>query len=647
MVNLNTHGRCLRPNLFSELAFKVLPRVSGALKGGLMATLFLCCFSQEALLAQCNIAYVTPPSPGQPGMLNLSLGFTGNVTLNSNVFIGQVSSPNCPGGTIELWQNSLGTIPYLPTNFSCADEGTVVTVWVSIEGPLSQSNAIEFDVTIVDDVAPVVIWPSDVNLTAAAGQCAQNVTSLTPSVTDNCPGSYLVSWVRSLVSGNPTPGVGLVTANGTYNVGVTNVNFTLTDLNTGNTFMHTTVVTITDNQPPTYVSTISNAALSANGGPAPGCTADRTWLHPFNSDNCAVTSYTLQLTGATSVFYPNGSFIEGDPITQTFNLGTTTCTYLISDGVNPPVPQVFTVTVNDNTDPVFAPDPTIVNVATVTCTAPVTLIRSATDNCDSSVGISFTVSPSAGVVLNNPAQNTGDAGGTYPVGVYTIVFTAVDNFSNDATHTVTLTVSDNIPPVAICADITVQLDANGQVVVDAQQLNNGSTDNCNVIDYFFFTGGFNGVSTLPFDCSDIATSPNAVTIYVTDGTNNSGTCNANVTVEDNVLPTAQCQPVSVSLPPAGTGTITSAQVNNSSFDNCGVMSAIAAPLAFTCANVGANIVTLTVTDVNGNVNTCSATVTVMDVTVPDAAGSAYIATLSNTLNGGGTYTVTPANVNAG
>ena len=39
---------------------------------------------------------------------------------------------------------------------------------------------------------------------------------------------------------------------------------------------------------------------------------------------------------------------------------------------------------------------------------------------------------------------------------------------------------------------------------------------------------------------------------------------------------------------------------------------------FTCANVGANTVTLTVVDVNGNISTCTSTITVQDNINPTA-----------------------------
>ena len=47
-----------------------------------------------------------------------------------------------------------------------------------------------------------------------------------------------------------------------------------------------------------------------------------------------------------------------------------------------------------------------------------------------------------------------------------------------------------------------------------------------------------------------------------------------------------------------------------------------APCAFTCADVGGNAVVLTVTDVNGNVSTAPATVTVEDNVAPVEIGRA-------------------------
>ncbi len=89
-----------------------------------------------------------------------------------------------------------------------------------------------------------------------------------------------------------------------------------------------------------------------------------------------------------------------------------------------------------------------------------------------------------------------------------------------------------------------------------------------------------------------------------------------VTVADGIVPTALCQDATVSLDGTGNGSTTAAAVDNGSTDNCGIGSLSVSPGAFTCANVGPNTVILTVTDVNSNSATCTATATVQDVTPP-------------------------------
>jgi hypothetical protein len=62
--------------------------------------------------------------------------------------------------------------------------------------------------------------------------------------------------------------------------------------------------------------------------------------------------------------------------------------------------------------------------------------------------------------------------------------------------------------------------------------------------------------------------------------------------EDAILPTALCQNITVQLDATGNASITAAQVNNGSFDNCGIASLAVSPNTFTCANIGNNTVTI-------------------------------------------------------
>ena len=87
-------------------------------------------------------------------------------------------------------------------------------------------------------------------------------------------------------------------------------------------------------------------------------------------------------------------------------------------------------------------------------------------------------------------------------------------------------------------------------------------------------------------------------------------------MEDNVNPVAVCQDITIQLD-AGTNqgdgsvSITTGDIDNGSSDNCGVASLSLSQTNFDCSEVGGNDETLTVTDVNGNVTTCSTVVAVV------------------------------------
>ena len=110
---------------------------------------------------------------------------------------------------------------------------------------------------------------------------------------------------------------------------------------------------------------------------------------------------------------------------------------------------------------------------------------------------------------------------------------------------------DTTPPTAVCQDITVQLDANGNATIIATAVDGGSTDNVGIVSY--------AIDIDTFDCSNVGT-PVTVTLTVTDAAGNSATCEATVTVEDNIDPTAVCQAFTAQLDATGSVTITAADI---------------------------------------------------------------------------------------
>ncbi|NUO02337.1 MAG: T9SS type A sorting domain-containing protein, partial [Saprospiraceae bacterium] len=107
-----------------------------------------------------------------------------------------------------------------------------------------------------------------------------------------------------------------------------------------------------------------------------------------------------------------------------------------------------------------------------------------------------------------------------------------------------------------------------------------------------------------------------VTLTALDIAGNSSTCTVSITILSGPNPccpppVVHCRNISVPLGPSGTVTITPAQVDNGSSADCGIQSMSVSPNTFTCATVGVQTVTLTITDNNGVSATCTAQVTVL------------------------------------
>ena len=79
-----------------------------------------------------------------------------------------------------------------------------------------------------------------------------------------------------------------------------------------------------------------------------------------------------------------------------------------------------------------------------------------------------------------------------------------------------------------------------------------------------------------------------------------------------MLPVANAKDISVELDASGEAHITAEQVDAGSTDTFCVDSITVSPSSFTCQHLGTNSVTLKITDINDNVSTADATVTVVD-----------------------------------
>ncbi len=123
----------------------------------------------------------------------------------------------------------------------------------------------------------------------------------------------------------------------------------------------------------------------------------------------------------------------------------------------------------------------------------------------------------------------------------------------------TCTSFDNEPPVIVCpADITVSTDEG---VCTA------------VVNFEATATDASGVASITYDIqpgSVFLKGTTKVTVTATDNLGQSSNCDFTVTVNDEEKPTVVTQNITVQLNALGTATITAAQINNVSTDNCSI-----------------------------------------------------------------------------
>ncbi|MEM7085520.1 MAG: T9SS type A sorting domain-containing protein [Bacteroidota bacterium] len=313
------------------------------------------------------------------------------------------------------------------------------------------------------------------------------------------------------------------------------------------------------------------------------------------------TSFTAQLDASGNVTIvamdvDGGSSDSEGPVTLSVSpssftcadIGANTVVLTVTDSMGQTDTCTTTVTVEDNIAPAaICQDFTVsLDAAGNASISAVNIDNGSNDNC----GIaSLSVSPNT--------FTCADVGGN------TVTLTVTDDNGNVSTCTSIVTVEDNIAPTAICQDFTVPLDAAGNASISAVNIDNGSSDNCGVASLT--------VSPNTFNCANVG--DNTVTLTVIDDNGNVSTCTSIVTVEDGIAPIAICQDLTVQIDASCDLTISAADVDNGSNDNCGIASLTVFPSSFTCSDIGPNTVTLTVTDDNGNISTCTSIVTVEEI----------------------------------
>jgi len=218
------------------------------------------------------------------------------------------------------------------------------------------------------------------------------------------------------------------------------------------------------------------------------------------------------------------------------------------------------------------------------------------------------------------------------LGANSVVLTVEDVSGLTSTCTATVTIIDNIAPTVIGQDLTKDLLNDTSITILPAEVDNGSFDNCSIENLTLTPDTFSAIGDY-----------NAV-LEGTDSSGNTNSTSVTITIIDSIDnedPIAVCQNITVQLDSNGNAFITGTDIDGGSSDNIGITALIATPNNFNCSNIGANSVTLTVEDANGNINTCNATVTIEDTINPTIIGQNAIGDLF----GAGTITVPVADVN--
>ncbi len=650
------------------------------------------------VIASCHTGYVVTNSFNGNGANaddNYPVGTTevvytvtddcGNIDVCSvNVIVNDDGNPNCStqditvtlgeDGTYTLQASEVDngsadacgsvTTTVSPNTFGCDDAGTTVEVTLTVLDESGNESNCTANVTINDGSLPVARCVDPNTVTLYVGQNGQ--ANVLASVIDN---------------GSSTPcGSAVVTTSPTF-VDCDDIadgaTITLTATANGTQDQCETTVIVKDTIPPICVT----QDITVNVGE----TIDKNLVDNGSTDNCTATE-NLDL-----FVFPSSFGCDAVGTTQTVTLmvtdqylNTSICTAnvtVVDNGAPICNAQDFTayldidgnVTIsasdidNGSTQACGGGDVTLaLDITTFDCTnvGPNTVVLTVSANgqsvtCDAVVTVSDTINPTcnvqtnvtvnagevftANIINNNSTDACGiDTMWVEPnvfdcdqIGSQTVTLHVRDNNNNVYSCEASVTVVDNGAPICNAQDFTAYLDIDGNVTISASDIDNNSTAAC---------GGGNVTLALDpstFDCDNIGIT-NTVSLTVT-ANGQSSTCDAVVTVLDTIKPICSSKDTVVYLDENGYVAIDSSFVNDGSSDACGIQTIALSNYSFDCAYVGNNPVTLTVTDVNGNVSSCDATVQVLDT----IGASCSTQNITRSLDDTGNVTITAEEIYTG
>ncbi len=231
----------------------------------------------------------------------------------------------------------------------------------------------------------------------------------------------------------------------------------------------------------------------------------------------------------------------------------------------------------------------------ISCPPGVT-VSSSQDSCGAVVSYALPTATDnvAGVMLS---RTGGPASGSFfALGATTVSWRATDAAGNTADCSFVVTVSE-VAPRALCRDVSVYLDNNGEAAIAVADIDAGSADNCGIASRV--------LSNTSFDCD--STGARTVRLTVTDSAGLTAVCTATVTVADTTAPVLVCRSSTLVLTTGSTVVLQESDVVDqlNTTDNCGISSISIPSLSFNIGNAGLIVpIQVSAVDVSGNSSSC-------------------------------------------
>lgn len=509
----------------------------------------------------------------------------------ANVILGTPqTSDNCGVASVTNDAPASGQYPVGITNVK----------WTVTDKSGNTSYCIQ-KITVVDNQDPLISCPQNITQTADNNGCTASIAVPDPTYSDNCGISKLTWGMTGATTGSsPTNGINTVGTK-TFNAGTTTITYTVKDA-AGRTKTCSFTVTVTGSGQQSLSITCPQPITQAANGQ--NCNTSVTVPDPLITYPCGGAKLTWVMTGATTGSSPTtGINYVG---TKTFKPGTTTITYTLKAASGQTVTCNFTVTITDDIDPTIICPQNITANAGNYCSKSVSVPNpTVSDNC-SIVKLKWTATgASSGSSSNSGINYIGTQ--TFNAGVTTVTYTAIDGAGNTAFCSFTVTVIETKAPAIICPpEKTVY--ANAGCYATGVVLGNPSvSDNC-------------GIASVTNDApSQYPVGITYVTWIVTDKSGNTKSCTQKVKVLDNQKPVVTCPADQVYCKnPNGLYVIPTALAS----DNCAISTIQYSITGATYRNgsgtdasgtfnAGISTIKWTVTDIYGNVSTCTTKITIL------------------------------------